>query len=101
MTRLVDVIKPRRKIEGAKADYRTQVKDREIEFTDWGPFTNEYGPGYIFQFYEGGVPYVFITHSRRLKEQVLEWEEAKGREPFTATVKEKKTSDGKTAYIFT
>ena len=100
MTRLTEVVKPKRKIEGAKADYKIQVKDKELEFTDWGPFANSYGPGFIFQFYEGGMPYVFITHSERLRKQAEAWEQARGKEPFTATVKEKKTKDGRIAYVF-
>ena len=98
--RLTEVVKPKRKIEGVKADYKAQVKDKELEFTDWGPFTNDYGEGYIFQFYENGVPYVFITHSECLKKMAIEWEKEKGKEPFTATVTEKRTKDGRTAYIF-
>lgn len=99
MTRLRDVVRTQR-IEGERADYRTQVKDRELEFTDWGPFTNQYGPGYIFQFYDNGTPYVFITHSWNLRKAAEAWEKLKGKEPFTARVIEKRTKDGKTVYIF-
>lgn len=100
MTRLTDVVKPKRKIEGEKADYKTQVKDRDLEFTDWGPFTNKYGPGFLFQFWQDGVPYVFITHSEQLKKAALAWETERGKEPFTARVIEKKTKDGRIAYVF-
>lgn len=100
MTRLTEVVKPKRKIEGAKADYKTQVKDKELEFTDWGPFTNKYGPGFIFQFWQDGVPYVFITHSEQLKNAALAWERERGKEPFTAKVMEKETKGGRVAYVF-
>lgn len=100
MTRLTEVVKPKRKIEGERADYGRQVKGRDLEFTDWGSFTNEYGPGFIFQFWQDGVPYVFITHSEQLKNAAMAWERERGKEPFTAKVIEKKTKCGRTTYVF-
>ena len=98
--RLRDVVRLKRRIEGDKADYKTQVKDKELEFTDWGPFENKYGKGFLFQFWENGKPFVFITHSKCLEDDAPEWEREKGKEPFTAVVTEVETEDGKTAYVF-
>lgn len=100
MTRLRDIIPENYTIKGEKADYNTQVKDRELEFTDWGYFCNQYGPGFILQFYDNGKPFVFITHSKEIQRTVELWESKRGKEPFVATVTEKRTKKGHRVYIF-
>lgn len=98
--RLREVVCQKCVVIGDRADFRTQVKNRELEFTDWQFFDNRYGKGVILQFFENDRPYVFITHSICLAEDVKAWEDAKGKEPFMATVVEKRTKDGRMAYVF-
>ena len=88
MARLRDVVPHSHYIAGERLKL-PDIVGRELTFTDWSVRGNDKLGGQeflILQYYVDGSPFVVMTSSRCLIEDIRAYEKKAGKEPFDAVI---------------